>query len=78
MAEMLADKHEDSKLEITILELGVINNDDRQKGVWLKNICRHVEQDHEYHSLKEVILTGFLDHKNTARIMQIIQYWQIQ
>ena len=26
---------------------------------------------------KEVILKGFLDPKNTARIMQIIQYWQV-
>ena len=58
---MLADEHEDSKLEISILQLRAINNEDRQKGVWLKNIRRHAEQDHEYHSLKEIILKGFLD-----------------
>lgn len=71
---MLVNEHEDSKLEISILQLRAINNEDRQKGVWLKNIRRHAEQDNEYHFLKEV---RFLDHKNTTRIMQIIQYWQV-
>ena len=64
---MLADEHEDNKLEISILQLRATKNEDRQKGIWLKNICRHTEQDHEYHFLKEVILKGLLDHIKHCR-----------
>ena len=59
IAEMLAEQDEDSKPEMSISQLRTINNEDRQKYVWLQNLHKLAEQHHEYQSLKEVILKGF-------------------
>ena len=56
IVEMLTEQDEDSKPEMSILQLGTISNEDRQKYVWRQDLHKHTEQHHEYQSLKEVIL----------------------
>ena len=48
IAEMLAEKDEDSKPEMSILQLRAISNEDRQKHAWLQNLRKHAQQDLKY------------------------------